>query len=135
MVVYAVYQSIICAGGRFLQYKNSLNGWCKVEAKVARSKIGHAIRDAITFCQEHPGCHDGNVPSNIAVCFRQVSPTDGEETQPSSVAFKLVPQPQLTAADYAVFAPIPTALNYFKVNTEDLVAPAKFQEVEPLLIQ
>jgi hypothetical protein len=137
MVVYAVYQSIICAGGRFLQYKNSLNGWCEVEAKVARSKIGHAIRDAITFRQDHPGYHDGNVPTKITVCFRQVSPTDGEdpirnweETQPSSVPFKLVPQPQLTAADYAVFTPIPTALNYFKVNTEDLVAPAKFQEVQ-----
>jgi hypothetical protein len=164
MVIYAVYQSITCARGRFLQYKKSLNGWCEVEPKVARSKIGHAIRDAITLRRDHPGYHDDNVPNNIAVCFRQVSPTDvedlilnwAERTQPSSVV-KLGPQRPPTnhaenstdveeasdhgtavalPADYtAVLTPMmPTALNYSKVYAEHLVAPTKFQEDKTLLL-
>ena len=158
MVIYAVYQSITSARGRFLQYQKSLNAWCEVEPKVARSKIGHAIRDAITVRRDHPGYHDGN----IAVCFGQVSPTDvedlvlnwAERTQQSSVV-KLVPQRTPTnhaknitdfeeasdhgttvalPADYTVLTPmIPTALNYSKVYTELLVAPAKFQEDKTLL--
>ena len=47
LVVNSVVEAITEAGGRFLKQDAKNNNWVQVNAKAAREKVGHALRDAV----------------------------------------------------------------------------------------
>jgi hypothetical protein len=79
MVFNTILTEIKNGGGRFLQQKKGHTGWFVVDDKFVRTKISHAVRDAVTFRKANPGCPtEFPTVTSSSSSFQQVSGKNGE---------------------------------------------------------